>query len=100
MFRKSIDIMNILKALGRDKPNSKLVNKFLWSLSRNWEPKVITILEAKDLTMLKLEQLNRLLITHDMLNSTDEKKKDLAPKASSHDNNGHEVEKVALLLQV
>lgn len=50
-------MVSSLKVVGRNIPNLEMVNKILRSLPKNWEPKVTAILEAKDLTRLKLEQL-------------------------------------------
>lgn len=79
---------NSLKALDKNVPNTELVNTIINSLPRSQERKVIAILKANDLTLLKLEQLIRSLITYEMINSTNEKKKknDLALIASTHEN--------------
>lgn len=69
------DVIISLKALSKDIPKVQLVNKILRSLPKSWEPKVTVILEAKDLTMLTLEQLVESLITHEMLTSTNDRKK-------------------------
>lgn len=57
IFTRFIDIINSFNSLNRDIPNIELVNKILHSLLKSWEPKVMTILEPKDLSTLKLEQL-------------------------------------------
>lgn len=85
MLNRFGDIINSLKALGEDIPNVKWVNKILHFLLKSWEPQVTAIIEAKDLTTLKLEQLFESLITHEMITSTDhkKKKKDLALNVSN-----------------
>lgn len=75
MFTGFANIVNNLKALGRDISNIELVNKILLLLRKSWEPKVTAILETKYLTTLKLGQLFRSLITHKRITSTTEKKK-------------------------
>lgn len=40
IFTRFTDIINSLKALGKDMPNIELVNKILSSLPKSWEPKV------------------------------------------------------------
>lgn len=50
-------IINGIRAIGRDVPKIKLVNKILCSLQKSMEAKVTVILEAKDLTKLELDQL-------------------------------------------
>lgn len=54
IFTRLTDIVNYLKALGRDMPNLELVNKILRSLPQNSKPKVTAISEAKDLRKLVL----------------------------------------------
>lgn len=76
-----------LKAFGRDISNIVLVNKLLQSLPHSLEPKVTAILMAKDLNKLEIDQFIGSLITHEMINSNDDKnkKKDLALKAFPDD---------------
>lgn len=57
MFTGFADIINSLKAHGRDILNVELENEILRSLLKSWEPKVTLILEVKDLSTLELEQL-------------------------------------------
>lgn len=71
MFTRFTDIFNGPKTLDRDIVNV-LVNKIHHPLLCSWEPKVMAILEAKDLTTLDLDQLIGSLITHEMINSNDE----------------------------
>lgn len=49
------------------------VTKILHSLPRSWEPEATTIVEVEDLAILKLQQDIKSI--HDMINSTNEKKK-------------------------
>lgn len=83
MFTRFADILNNLKALGRGTPNIEFVNNIICLLPRSWEPKVTSILKAKDLTKLKLEQLIRSLVTHVMITSIDVRKRRKTPQLKS-----------------
>ncbi|KAI5323313.1 hypothetical protein L3X38_032385 [Prunus dulcis] len=66
MFTRFTDIINSLKALGKDYTNVEHVRKILWSLPKKWEPKVTVITEAKDLSKLSLDELLGSLMTHEI----------------------------------
>ena len=66
MFTRFTDIVNNLKSLCKSYSNSDLIRKVLRSLPREWEAKVTTIKEAKDLTFLPLEELLGSLMTHEL----------------------------------
>lgn len=93
IFTRFTDIINGLKAVDKDIPSIELVNKILRSLLKSWKPKATTILEAKNLTKLELDQLISSFITHEMINFTndDQKKKGLALKASPHGDDYEEI---------
>ncbi|KAK2984121.1 hypothetical protein RJ640_006274 [Escallonia rubra] len=59
-------IINGLKLLGKTYPEKEVVRKVLRSLPKRWEAKLITIQEAKDLNVLKLEELVGSLMTHEI----------------------------------
>ncbi|XP_038974886.1 uncharacterized protein LOC120106086 [Phoenix dactylifera] len=68
--------------------NSDLVRKILRSLPRTWEAKVTAIQEAKDLSILPLEELLGSLMTHELtmnqhLEDESQKRKGIAFKAST-----------------
>ncbi|GAV91345.1 UBN2 domain-containing protein, partial [Cephalotus follicularis] len=65
MFTRFTTIINSLKNLGKSYPNQELVRKILRCLPKNWTPKVTAIEEAKDLSILPLEQLLGSLMTHE-----------------------------------
>ncbi|GAV57958.1 DUF4219 domain-containing protein/UBN2 domain-containing protein, partial [Cephalotus follicularis] len=65
MFTHFNTIINSLKNLGKSYPNQELVRKILRCLPKSWTPKVTAIEEAKDLTILPLEQLIGSLMTHE-----------------------------------
>ena len=83
-------------------PNEDLINKVLRCLSREWQPKVTTISEGKDLSSMSLATLFGKLQEHEIelqrLNQneeTDKKKRSIALKASSsmqEENEGEESE--------
>ena len=83
-------IINHLASLGKVLPNEDLINKVLRRLSRQWQPKVTTIAESRDLNNMSLATIFGKLQEHEMelmrLNQyeeNDKKKKGLALKASS-----------------
>lgn len=79
------NIINGLKTLGKFYKNDDLVTKILRSLSKLWEPKVIAILEAKDLKTLPLNQLLGSFMTYEIMLREDHnnKKKGIAPIATT-----------------
>ena len=59
MFTRFTDIINNLKNLEKLYTDSDLCKKILRSLLQTWDSKVTAILEAKDLSSLKVEELIR-----------------------------------------
>ena len=57
MFDRFNDIINGLKALEKSYTHSELVRKILRSLPKSWSPIKNVIQEAKDLSILPLEDL-------------------------------------------
>ncbi|KAK2971337.1 hypothetical protein RJ640_026054 [Escallonia rubra] len=80
-------IINGHMLLGKTYPEKEIVRKTLRSLPKRWEAKVTAIQEAKDLNVLKLEELVGSLMTHEItmkIHDEEEntlKKKNLALKA-------------------
>ena len=66
MYTRFTDVINGLKALGKDFTNFELVTKILRSLPKSWDPKVTAIQEAKDLKTFPLEELIGSLMTYEM----------------------------------
>ena len=66
MYTRFTDVINGLKALGKDFSNCELVSKILRSLPKSWDPKVTTIQEAKDIKTFPLEELIGSLMTYEM----------------------------------
>jgi len=92
-------IINHLASLGKIFPNENLINKVLRCLSREWQPKVTTIIESRDLSNMSLATLFGKLQEHEMelmrLNQheeNDKKKKAIALKASSSTQEGSDKE--------
>lgn len=78
MFIRFTNIVNALEGLGKEYSNLEKVKKLLWSLPKQWEPKVTAIQEAKDLKTLSMDELIGSLMTHEIKikkNMEDEKKK-------------------------
>ena len=59
-------IVNHLASLGRIFPNEDLINKVLRCLSREWQPKVIAIIESRDLSIMSLATVFGKLQEHEM----------------------------------
>jgi hypothetical protein len=66
MFTRMTTITNNLDALGRTYINVDIISKFLRSLSKTWETKVMTIWKAKDPTKIPLEKLIGSLMTNEI----------------------------------
>ncbi|GAV63419.1 UBN2 domain-containing protein, partial [Cephalotus follicularis] len=79
MYAHFNDIINALKGLGNVYTNHELVSKILRCLPKSWEPKVIAIEEAKDLSTLPVEDLLGSLMTHE-LRMSDQAKNELKKK--------------------
>ncbi|KAK2974000.1 hypothetical protein RJ640_026718 [Escallonia rubra] len=92
MYSRFTLIIYGLKLLGKTNPEKEIVRKVLRSLPMRWEAKVNVIQEAKDLTVLKLEELVGSLMTREITmkihdeEETTSKKKNLALKVeASHE---------------
>jgi len=99
MKKRFTHIVNHLASLGKIFPNEDLINKVLRCLSREWQPKVMTITESRDLTNMSLATLFGKLQEHEMelmrLNQheeNDKKKKGITLKASSSIQEGSDKE--------
>ncbi|KAK2967521.1 hypothetical protein RJ640_026076 [Escallonia rubra] len=67
MYSRFTLIINGLKLLGKTYPEKEIIRKVLRSLPKRWETKVTAIQEAKDLNVLKLEELVGSLMTHEIM---------------------------------
>ncbi|GAV74338.1 UBN2 domain-containing protein, partial [Cephalotus follicularis] len=103
------NIINALQALDKTYLNSEMVRKILRCLPKSWMPKVTAIEEAKNLTILRLKDLLRSQMTHElsMQKKVDDeekekkKKKIVALKSSliEDSEDDDENEEVALIIQ-
>lgn len=68
MYTRFTNIINSLKALGKDFSDADLVRKILRSFPQNgpWEPKLAAIQEARDLDKFSLEELMGSLMTYEL----------------------------------
>ncbi|GAV58203.1 zf-CCHC domain-containing protein/DUF4219 domain-containing protein/UBN2 domain-containing protein [Cephalotus follicularis] len=66
IFTRFTNIINALQSLDKTYSNSELVRKILRCLPRSWLPKVTAIEEAKNLSILPLEDLQGSLMTHEL----------------------------------
>ncbi|GAV66913.1 UBN2 domain-containing protein, partial [Cephalotus follicularis] len=66
MFTRFTNIINALQSLDKTFSNSELVRKILRCLPRSWMPKVTAIEEAKNLSILPLEDLLGSLMTYEL----------------------------------
>ncbi|RVW74399.1 hypothetical protein CK203_058196 [Vitis vinifera] len=93
------EIVNGLEALGRVINESEKVMKIVRSLPSKWHTKVTAIQEAKDLTKLPMEELLGSLMTYEisltkqLQESEDKKKKSIALKATTKEEEDVEEEK-------
>ncbi|KAL4333549.1 hypothetical protein GQ457_07G010950 [Hibiscus cannabinus] len=62
---QSVDYM--LKGFGEAILEDKLVRKLIYSLPGSWDSKKTTIIEAKNLKELKLDELIGSLLTHELM---------------------------------
>ncbi|KAK8691537.1 hypothetical protein V6N13_075044 [Hibiscus sabdariffa] len=67
MFNRFSIIVNELKGFGEAIPEDKLVRKLIYSLPESWDSKKTTIIEAKNLKELKLDELIGSLLTHELM---------------------------------
>ena len=86
MYTRFTDIMNTLGALAKTFLNSEKVKKIIRSLPKEWRPKMTVIEEAKDLSILSIDDLIGYLISYEedlaVKKGNEEKKKNIALKAS------------------
>ena len=66
MQKRFTHIVNHLASLGKNFQSEDLINKVLRCLSREWQPKVTTITESRDLTNMSLATLFGKLQEHEM----------------------------------
>ncbi|GAV78058.1 DUF4219 domain-containing protein/UBN2 domain-containing protein [Cephalotus follicularis] len=66
IFSRFTNIINALQPLDKTYSNSEMVRKVLRCLPKSWMPKVTAIEEAKNLTILPLEDLLGPLMTHEL----------------------------------
>ena len=90
MKKRFTHVVNHLASLGKIFPNEDFINKVLRCLSEQWQPKVTTIAESKDLTNMSLATIFGKLQEHEMElmrlhqhEDNDKKNKGIALKASS-----------------
>ncbi|GMI94663.1 hypothetical protein HRI_003135600 [Hibiscus trionum] len=78
MFDRFSTIVNGLKGFGETILEVKLVRKLLYSLPESWDGKRTAIIEAKNLKILKLDELVGSLLTHEIMKQgrEEEKKKE------------------------
>ncbi|KAG8662025.1 hypothetical protein MANES_01G056725v8 [Manihot esculenta] len=67
MSTRFIDLVKILKALGKNFEEAKLVKKILRSLSKSWKVKTTVIFDIKDFTRYTYDELIELLIAYEMM---------------------------------
>ncbi|GAV82851.1 UBN2 domain-containing protein, partial [Cephalotus follicularis] len=101
MYARFNYIINALKGLAKLYTNHELVSNILRCLPKTWEPKVMTIEEAKDLSTLPLEDLLGSLTTHELrMNDqakNEPKKNTIALKASKDEESDEDKDEMALL---
>ncbi|XP_028094225.1 uncharacterized protein LOC114294300 [Camellia sinensis] len=76
IFTCITDIINNLKSLRKTYTNAKIVRKMLRSLPKNWETKVISVIEAMDISTLNLDELMGSLLTYELIMQEGEEQKD------------------------
>ncbi|KAK8661917.1 hypothetical protein V6N13_091505 [Hibiscus sabdariffa] len=67
MFKLFSIIVNQLKGFGEEISEEKFVRKLIYSLPELWDNKKTTIIEASNLKKLKIDELIRSLITHELM---------------------------------
>lgn len=77
---KLSNLVNIMRSLGEDIPESKVVKKVLRSLPKRFRPKVTIIEESKYLEVMKLEELIGSLQTFEATIKEPIKNKDISLK--------------------
>ncbi|GAV86488.1 UBN2 domain-containing protein, partial [Cephalotus follicularis] len=66
LYNRLLDITNGLLGLGKIFGQDELVRKLLGCLNDEWEPKVTTIEESKDLKTMEIEEFLVSLMTHEV----------------------------------
>ncbi|OAY39655.2 hypothetical protein MANES_10G085602v8 [Manihot esculenta] len=96
MSTRFIDLVNLLKALGKSFEEAELVKKFLRSLPKSWEANTTVIFDTKDFTRYTYDELIGSLITHKMI---DGKKKSIALKIDTSESSSlsNDEEEMAML---
>ncbi|KAI4295042.1 hypothetical protein MLD38_040690 [Melastoma candidum] len=94
MFQRLNLLVDALTHLGKTYQNSELVRKVLRTLPKSWEAKKTAIEEAKDLSILRLDQLMSSLISYEMERSSqpDIKRAPVAFRASEEPTEGSDDE--------
>lgn len=77
---KLSNLVNVMRSLGDDIPESKVIKKVLRSIPKSFKPKVTTIEESKNLEVMKLKQLIGSLQTFEVAIKEPTKKKSIAFK--------------------
>lgn len=107
MFTRFSKIVGDLKALGKSYSNGRQVRKFLWSLPRVWEPKVIAI-ESGNLDQMIIDELRYNLITFEKIHlqrhGHKEKRRNVASKTildetESEEEDEEDQEDLAMILK-
>lgn len=86
-------IINELKCLGKEYPNSYLNWKILSNLPSSWDAKVVAIETAKDLAKLSFDELMGNLLTYEMRLREDSESSEKPPTKSSVDKKVNELKK-------
>ena len=90
MQKRFTHIVNHLASLGKIFPNEDLINKVLRCLSREWQPKVTTIAESRDLTNMFLATLFGKLQEHEIK----------LMRLNQHEENNKKKKSIIILLSV
>ena len=80
MFTRFTDIINGITSIGKIYTNVENVRKVLRSLPKSWETKVISIIEAKDLSKRSLDELMGSLLTHELIMQEGKEENDMKKK--------------------
>ena len=88
MQKRFVHLVSHLNALGKPVSNEIATNKILRCLSREWQPKVIAIKEANDLTTLTITTLFGKLEEHQQELQSLEKYENKSKKERNKDREG------------
>ena len=83
MFARLMQLINNIKALGKEYSNSNLVRKVLRSLTPVWHIKATVIEDSMNLSIISLDELIESLMTYELnlkRNEEDRKKKNPKPQ--------------------